>query len=63
MIWEIKASPLSDWRKREAKARDVFSYENLCYSVSGAVSGLVGKTSVHPEKVSLIVSVSFNFHE
>ena len=46
-------------REWEAKAWDDFSYEKLCYSVSEAVSDLVGKASIHPEKVSL--SVSFNF--
>ena len=61
MIWEIKAGSLLDWREREAKARDDFSSEKLCCSVSGAVSDLVGKASIHHEKVSLRVSVSFNF--
>ena len=46
-------------REWEAKVRDDFLYEKLCYSVSEAVSDLVGKASIHPEKVSL--SVSFNF--
>ena len=40
---------------------DDFSYEKLCYSVSEAVSDIVGKASIHPEKVSLRVSVSVNF--
>ena len=29
---------------------------------SEAVSDLTGKASIHPEKVSLKVSVSYNFH-
>ena len=61
VIWEIKAGSLLDWREREAKARDDFSSEKLCCSVSGAVSDLVGKASIHHEKVSLRVSMSFNF--
>ena len=49
-------------REWEIKARDDFSYEKLkCYSVSEAVSDIVGKASIHPEKVSLRVSVSVNF--
>ena len=48
-------------REWEAKTRDDFSYEKLCYSVSEAVSDLVGKASIHPEKVSLRVSVSVDF--
>ena len=45
----------------EAKTRDDFSYEKLCYSVSEAVSDIVGKASIHPEKVSLTVNMSVNF--
>ena len=48
-------------REWEAKARDDFLYEKLCYSVSEAVSNLIGKASIHPEKVSLRVRVRFNF--
>ena len=48
-------------REWEAKTRDDFSYEKLCYSVSEAVSDLVGKASIHPEKVSTRVSMSFIF--
>ena len=48
-------------REWEATTRDDFSYEKLCFSVSEAVSDLVGKASIHPEKVSLTVNMSFNF--
>ena len=49
-------------REWVAKARDDFLYEKLCYSVSEAVSDLIGKASIHPEKVSTRVSMSFIFH-
>ena len=50
-------------REWEIKARDDFSYETLkCYSVSEAVSDLIGKASIHPEKVFTRVNMSFIFH-
>ena len=61
MIWEIKASPLLDWRESRRPKRGIISHMRNCVT-SEAVSDLIGKASIHPEKVSLKVSVSYNFH-
>ena len=61
MIWEIKAGPLSDWRENGRPKRGVISRMRNCVT-SEAVFDLVGKASVHPEKVSTRVSMSFIFH-
>ena len=56
-----ESGPLLDWRESgRTKRGDDFLYEKG-YSVSEAVSDLIGKASIHPEKVSLRVRVSFNF--
>jgi len=60
----MKAGPLSDWRESGRTKRGVTSHMRSvtqCYSVSEAVSDLIGKASIHPEKVSLTVNMSFNF--
>ena len=56
-----ESGPLLDWRESgRTKRGDDFLYEKG-YSVSEAVSDLIGKASIHPEKVSLTVNMSFNF--
>ena len=60
MIWKIKTGPLSDWRESGRPKQGMISLMRNCVT-SEAVSDLVGKASIHPEKVSTRVSMSFIF--
>ena len=61
VIWEIKAGPLWDWSENGRPKQRMISHLRNCVT-SEAVFDLVGKASVHPEKVSTRVSMSFIFH-
>ena len=52
VIWEIKAGPLSDWRERGRPKWGMISCMRNCVS-SEAVSDIIGKASIHPEKVTM----------
>ena len=56
VIWEIKAGPLSDWRQSGRPKWGMISRMRNCVT-SEAVSDLIGKASIHPEKVSTRVSM------
>ena len=60
MIWEIKPGSLLDWRESGRPKQGMISHIRNCVT-SEAVSDLLGKASVHPEKVSTRVSMSFIF--
>ena len=61
MIWEIKASPLLDWRESRRPKRGIISHMRNCVT-SEVVSDLIGKASIHPEKVSTRENTSFIFN-
>ena len=52
-----KSWPFSDWSPKQG----MVSHMRNCVT-SEAVSDLIGKASIHPEKVSTRVSKSFIFH-
>ena len=60
MIWEIKASPLLDWRESRRSKRGIISHMRNCVT-SEVASDLIGKASIHPEKVSTRENMSFIF--
>ena len=53
--------PLSDWRESGSPKQGMISHMRNC-AVYEAVSDLIGKASIHPEKVSTRISMSFIFH-
>ena len=61
MIWEIKPGSLSDWRESGRPKQGMISYMRNCVT-SEAVSDLLGKASIHPEKVSTRENTSFIFN-
>ena len=52
VIWEIKAGPLLDWRESRRPKWGMISCMRNCVS-SEAVSDIIGKASIHPEKVTM----------
>ena len=60
MIWEIIPGSLLDWGESGRPKQGMISHMRNCVT-SEAVSGLLGKASIHPEKVSTRVSMSFIF--